>query len=88
MLYEHQLSFHPVGRDLEPGDFKMRILGCYSRAIVRQCREGISISRALGDRDRGQAINIKNSKKEFIQPGTIRPRFGRLLAGDDAAVGK
>ena len=57
----------------------MSIMENYDRPILRQCRESISIARALVDRDKGTNIEVMNSKKEFIQPGTIRPRFGRLL---------
>ena len=78
-LCAHNTEAHPQQK-MTYKDWKMEITGNYSRAILRQSKEGISISGAIKERDRGARIQILNSKKEFIQPGTIAPKFGQLFA--------
>ena len=58
----------------------MTVEASFGRPILRQSMEGCLISRAIKARDRGDPIIIMNSKKEFLQPGVIRPSFTPLLA--------
>ena len=58
----------------------MTVTGVFSRALLRQCREGLAISGAIEERDAGGNIELLNSKKEFIQAGTISQKYGRLFS--------
>ena len=78
VLYEHNLKFHPEGT-MTAKDFSMTVTGIYPRPLMRQCQEGLAIGAALDRRDRGDQVEGMNSKKEFLQPGTIRPRFEGLF---------
>ena len=77
-LFIHNAQEHP-NLNMTMNDWRMAVTGVYSRPILRQCREGLSITRALEERELGAKVELLNSKKEFIQPGTIRQKFASLF---------
>ena len=80
VLYEHALKFHPEGT-LKATDFTMKVTGTFPRPLMRLCQEGLAISSALDRRDRGERVEVLNSKKEFLQPGTVKQKFTGLFQG-------
>ena len=79
VLWEHNLKFHPE-RKLEPSDFCMKVTGCYPRPLLRLCQEGLAIGAAIQRKERGEGVvEVMNSKKEFLQPGSIRPNVVKRL---------
>ena len=79
VLFKHQLKMHP-GTRLSPGDFKVEATGRFPRPIARQCQEGVALSKALADKNKGVAVEILNSKMEFLQPGVVSRQFSSLLS--------
>ena len=85
VMHKHALEFHP-GKALTKHDFKFEVEGQFSRAIVRQCQEGVSLSRALEAKRQGLQVEIMNSKNEFLQPGVVTRRFSGLLGWPPAVL--
>ena len=79
VLYKHQQKMHQ-GTRLTPEDFRVEITGQYSRPIVRQCQEGVALAKALEAKQKGGAVEILNSKMEFLQPGVVTRQFSALLS--------
>ena len=79
VLYKHQMKMHP-GTWLSPWDFKVEVSGRFLRPIVRQCQERVALAKALDDKNKGVAIEIINSKMEFLQPGVVSRQFSSLLS--------
>ena len=77
-LYSHNLEMHPDVQ-MKAQDWKMKVTGIYPRPLLRLCSEGVAISGALGERDKGAKVVVINSKKEFNQPGTIAQKFAKLV---------
>ena len=79
VLYAHNQEHHPE-LQMTMEDFKMTVEGSFSRPLLRQSMEGVSLARAVKVRDSGcPEIVIMNSKMEFCQPGVINPTFGPVL---------
>ena len=78
IMFKHAREFHP-GKTISEEDFVPEVLGQYSRPIVRQSQEGVSLSRALEARRQGINMEIMNSKNEFLQPGVVTRRYSGLL---------
>ena len=74
VLYSHNLEHHPEKR-MQMSDFRMTVVDQYSRPILRQSHEGLSIAHSIRERDEGARVVLLNSKKEFYQPGIINPSF-------------
>ena len=78
MLYKHCITSHP-GMSLTVDDFSMEIVSVDRRNVVRQCREGVSIEKALVAVRQGWGVELLNSKSEFHQPGVVTRRYSSLL---------
>ena len=78
VLYNHQEEHHP-GLRMQKKDFRMTVESTFTRPILRQSCEGISLSNTIKARDLGAPFTVMNSKMEFLQPGVIRPSFAPLL---------
>ena len=74
MLYNHQLEDHP-DCNLTMKDFKMEVQATFSRPILRQSMEGVSLAMAVKARDLGAEVKLMNSGREFYQPGVVRGTF-------------
>ena len=66
-------------------DFIFKVEGRFSRAIERQCHEGLAISHALAAIKQGDRVILMNSKNEFLQPGVVHRSFNGVLATFHAA---
>ena len=66
-------------------DFIFKVEGKFSRAIGRQCHEGLAISHALDAIKQGDRVILMNSKNEFLQPGVVHRTFTGVLATSNAA---
>ena len=77
-LYCHNQEIHP-NIQMTARDWRMKVSGIHRRPLLRLCSEGVAISGAIEERDRGANMVILNSKKEFNQPGTISQKFGQLF---------
>ena len=71
ILYDHNQEHHPTRR-MEVKDFRMTVEGIARRPIIRQSREGVSISASMKDSESGKRVILLNSKKKFFQPGVVR----------------
>ena len=78
VLYKHCIASHP-GMSLTADDFTMEIVSVDRRNIVRQCREGVTIEKALVAVRQGPRLELLNSKSKFLQPGTVTRQFSRVL---------
>ena len=79
MPVAHQQEHHPELK-MTMKDFRMTVEGSFSRPLLRQSMEGVSLARAIKVRDSvAPEILIMNSKKEFMQPGVINPSFSPVL---------
>ena len=78
VLFAHQEEYHQ-GTMMDDKDFKMTLEDNFSRAILRQSFEGVSIARAVQAREAGANVWLLNSKREFFQPGVVRPKFAPVL---------
>ena len=56
-------------------DFKMEVQATFSRPILRQSMEGVSLAMAVKARDLGAEVKLMNSRREFYQPGVVRGTF-------------
>ena len=61
-------------------EWKMTVTGVFGCPLLRQCQEGLAISGAIEARDAGGNTELLNSKKEFIQDGTISQKYGWLFS--------
>ena len=77
VMFSYNLKAYP-NINMKPLDFKMTVEEAFRRPVLRQAYEGLAISHSIRQRDRGAPIELPNSRKEFHQPGTIRPNFSRL----------
>ena len=58
----------------------MTIEGNYSRPVLRQSQEGVALANTIKEIKEGAKVVLMNSKREFIQPGVVRPVFGALVS--------
>ena len=56
----------------------MTVEGNYARAILRQSQEGVAIATCVREKEMGEKVVVMNSRKEFIQPGVVRPVYRGL----------
>ena len=85
VMVAHNEICHP-DMMLTRKDFRMSVMECFRRPILRQAFEGLSISRSISERERGRNIVLMNSKKEFCQPGTIRPQFKKIFSSEQIVI--
>ena len=78
VLYTHNVEIHP-GLKMSKDDFVMTVEGNYSRACLRQSQEGVAIANSIRRMKEGAKVILLNGKREFIQPGVVRPAFGALV---------
>ena len=64
---------------MEGKDFIMTVEANFTRPILRQSLEGVAIARTIKARDNGDRVILVNSKREFVQPGVVRPVFSPLV---------
>ena len=78
VLYRHNLDSHP-SRTITHKEFIMTAQGHQKLPVLRQSREGVSLSREIEAREAGVRLELINSMLEFHQPGTIKQTFSKLL---------
>ena len=79
MLFTHNLKAHST-MDMGQKDFSMTVEETFGQPVLRQVYEGCVITRSLNLRAVGANIELLNNKKEFNQPGTIRPHMTKLFS--------
>ena len=77
VLHNHNLDHHP-NHKMTSDDFAMVVEGNYARAILRQSQEGVAIATSIREKEVGESVVVMNSKREFMQPGVVRPMFRAL----------
>ena len=65
--------------EMKKDHFKIKLVGTFSRPILRHSMEGISIAQAVKARDLGAPIHLLNSKMEFHQPEVVWASFVPVL---------
>ena len=79
VLFTHNMKAHPT-KDMGQKDFVMTVEETFALPVHRRVYEGYIITRSLNLRVIGANIEQLNNKKEFNQPGTIRPQMTKLFS--------